>query len=250
MTDTGTEISCKVCDQKLGKPRVHYGGVSCYSCRAFFRRNTQRHELPVCKAEEECNITISGRKQCAACRYQKCLRIGMKPELVLDEDEKKTRFRKFLSKKAVKEEPTEEPQFIPLKVELNTDDSNQHEQFTNDYIAGFQEEQKLNLQYFCEQQTFKREELYSAGGDREEASVISSLASQPLTQITADDVDQHLGGFSGSSYMHAGNVVRKELIQNGVSVIERMPRQEVLNQDPYIQQTQNRKSVIVRARLE
>ena len=174
----------------------------------------------------------------------------MKPELVLDEDEKKTRFRKFLSKKAVKEEPTEEPQFIPLKVELNTDDSNQHEQFTNDYIASFQEEQKLNLQYFCEQQTFKREELYSTGGDREEASVISSLASQPLTQITADDVDQHLGGFSGGSYMQAGNMVRKELIQNGVSVIERMPRQEVLNQDPYIQQTQNRKSVIVRARLE
>ena len=44
----------------------------------------------------------------------------MKPELVLDEDEKKTRFRKFLSKKAIKEETTEAPQFIPLKVELNT----------------------------------------------------------------------------------------------------------------------------------
>ena len=53
----------------------------------------------------------------------------MKPELVLDEDEKKTRFRKFLSKKAIKEETTEAPQFIPLKVELNTDDSNQQEHF-------------------------------------------------------------------------------------------------------------------------
>ena len=183
-------------------------------------------------------------------------RIGMKPELVLDEDEKKTRFRKFLSKKAIKEETTEAPQFIPLKVELNTDDSNQQEHFTNDYMAGFQEEQKQNLQYFCEQQTFKMEEqeLYSGGGAREvAASVISSLTqSQPLTQITADDVDQHLGGFSGGSYLPVENMVRKDLIQNGVSVIERMPRQEEIftQQDPYIQQTQNRKSVIVRARLE
>ena len=176
----------------------------------------------------------------------------MKPELVLDEDEKKTRFRKFLSKKAVKEEPTEEPQpYIPLKVELNTEDSNQHEQIANDYIAGFQEEQKLNMQYFCEQQTFKREEQYSGAGGPEEASVISSLGSQPLTQITGDDVDQHLGGFSGASYLHAGNMVRKEIFQNGVSVIERMSRQEeVLTQDPFIQQPQNRKSVIVRAKLD
>ena len=176
----------------------------------------------------------------------------MKPELVLDEDEKKTRFRKFLSKKAVKEEPTEEQQFIPLKVELNTEDSNQHEQITNDYIAGFQEEQKLNMQYFCEQQTFKREEqLYSGAGGQEEASVISSLGSQPLTQITGEDVDQHLGGFSGASYLHAGNMVRKEIFQNGVSVIERMPRQEeILTQDPFIQQPQTRKSVIVRAKLD
>ena len=177
----------------------------------------------------------------------------MKPELVLDEDEKKTRFRKFLSKKAIKEEPTEEPQFIPLKVELNTEDSNHHEQFTNDFIPGFQAEQRLNLQYFCEQQTFKREELYSgaeAAGERE-ASVISLLSSQPLAQITADDVDQHLGGFSGGSNLNAGNMVRKESIQNGVSVIERMPRHEdILTPDPYIQQTQTRKSVIVRARLE
>lgn len=175
----------------------------------------------------------------------------MKPELVLDEDEKKTRFRKFLSKKAVKEEPTEEPHFIPLKVELNTEDSNQQEQITNDYIAGFQEEQKLNMQYFCEQQTFKREELYSGAGGAEEASVISSLGSQPLTQITGDDVDQHLGGFSGASYLHPGNMVRKEIFHNGVSVIERMPRQEeVFTQDPFIQQPQNRKSVIVRAKLD
>ena len=69
-----TGIRCAVCHVGMEKPRVHYGGVSCYSCRAFFRRNTQRTELPVCKGEGGCPITTTVRKQCAACRYQKCLR--------------------------------------------------------------------------------------------------------------------------------------------------------------------------------
>eukprot|EP00092_Neocalanus_flemingeri_P003613 GFUD01003877.1.p1 GENE.GFUD01003877.1~~GFUD01003877.1.p1 ORF type:complete len:682 (+),score=79.52 GFUD01003877.1:382-2427(+) len=96
---------CAVCEQRLEKARFHYGGISCYSCRAFFRRNTQRDELPLCKGESRCAITAAVRKQCAACRYDKCLRIGMRPELVLDDDEKKTRFRKFLSKKQGDNDP-------------------------------------------------------------------------------------------------------------------------------------------------
>jgi len=93
------ETECAVCHQPIPKDRVHYGGVSCYSCRAFFRRNTQREELPVCKRDEKCHITYTDRKQCSACRYASCLRIGMKPELVLTEDDKKRRFKKFLQKK-------------------------------------------------------------------------------------------------------------------------------------------------------
>ena len=42
-------IQCAVCHVAMEKTRVHYGGVSCYSCRAFFRRTTQREELAKCK---------------------------------------------------------------------------------------------------------------------------------------------------------------------------------------------------------
>ena len=28
---------CRVCGEKISRPRVHYGGITCYSCRAFFR---------------------------------------------------------------------------------------------------------------------------------------------------------------------------------------------------------------------
>ena len=45
--------------------------------RAFFRRNTQREELPVCKSDGNCEITHEDRKQCSACRYSKCLRYGV-----------------------------------------------------------------------------------------------------------------------------------------------------------------------------
>jgi len=93
------EGECAVCFQPIPKDRIHYGGISCYSCRAFFRRNTQRDELPLCKSEGNCRITYADRKQCSACRYASCLRIGMKPELVLTEDDKKRRFKKFLKKK-------------------------------------------------------------------------------------------------------------------------------------------------------
>ena len=178
----------------------------------------------------------------------------MKPELVLDEDEKKTRFRKFLSKKAIKEEPlTEEPHLVTLKVEANiTDETSHAENMANKYIAEFQDEHKMNMQYFCEQRTVKREDLYSGVMDRSAGPVIPPLPPQPqpLTQITAEDVDQHFG-LSHSSYQIAGNMVRTDLTNNGVSVIERMPRQgDIWTQYPYKQTSQNRKSVIVRARKE
>ena len=85
--------SCSICSVDMAKPRVHYGGVSCYSCRAFFRRTTQREELKKCKFGGECSLSLQLRKSCPPCRYDKCLRAGMRPDLVLDEEEKRKRFK-------------------------------------------------------------------------------------------------------------------------------------------------------------
>jgi len=112
------DAECAVCHQPIPKDRVHYGGVTCYSCRAFFRRNTQRDELPQCKSDQSCRITHIDRKQCSACRYFKCIRIGMKPELVLTEEDKKRRFKKFLKKKEavfVDSVGLQEPDLPPLE---------------------------------------------------------------------------------------------------------------------------------------
>ena len=85
--------SCSVCNTAMVKSRVHYGGVSCYSCRAFFRRTTQKEELKKCKFDGNCSLDHHERKSCRPCRYDRCLRAGMRPSLVLDEDEKKKRFK-------------------------------------------------------------------------------------------------------------------------------------------------------------
>ena len=87
--------SCSVCNVAMVKSRVHYGGVSCYSCRAFFRRTTQREELKKCKFDGDCSMDHHERKSCRPCRYDRCLRAGMRPDLVLDEDEKKKRFKNY-----------------------------------------------------------------------------------------------------------------------------------------------------------
>ena len=94
---------CPIC-QSVAKQQhqTHYGGMACFSCRAFFRRAHQASKTPnfVCKRSNKCVISVKTRRSCQACRYQLCLRVGMDPELVLTEDQRKSRFRNALLKKA------------------------------------------------------------------------------------------------------------------------------------------------------
>lgn len=103
-SDIESDIKCLVCYVDMPKVRVHYGGISCYSCRAFFRRTTQKDDLVRCKFDRKCKVEHQERKSCPPCRYEKCLRAGMRPDLVLDEDDKKKRFKKFKVSKVAHEE--------------------------------------------------------------------------------------------------------------------------------------------------
>jgi len=82
--DCNSSKKCKVCGDKESK-HVHYGGRSCQSCRAFFRRYvktlTRRPDFVLnCSCAERCfeksrlicKITPSTRKSCKYCRYKRC----------------------------------------------------------------------------------------------------------------------------------------------------------------------------------
>lgn len=95
---------CFVCRDVAKSGQEHlrnYGGIVCYSCRAFWRRSHQATRRPtfVCKKNGRCTITVTTRRRCQKCRYDKCVAAGMKSEAVLDEDQKKVRFRKLLLKR-------------------------------------------------------------------------------------------------------------------------------------------------------
>lgn len=74
--------NCAVCGDKATRLRYsHYGAVSCFSCRAFFRRAIEKGANYLCQKDHQagkCAINIQTRKKCAACRFNKCIVVGMK----------------------------------------------------------------------------------------------------------------------------------------------------------------------------
>ncbi|KAJ8274891.1 hypothetical protein COCON_G00095160 [Conger conger] len=58
----------------------HYGVASCEACKAFFKRTIQGSIEYSCPATSECEITKRRRKSCQACRFTKCLKVGMLKE--------------------------------------------------------------------------------------------------------------------------------------------------------------------------
>jgi len=86
--------NCRVCGD-LAVAHMHYGGVCCYSCKAFFRRATQtgKDKKYKCKSDRQCSITYTNRRSCQYCRFNKCLEIGMKPNWVLSDEQCNIRFR-------------------------------------------------------------------------------------------------------------------------------------------------------------
>uniref|UniRef100_A0A1I8II29 Nuclear receptor n=1 Tax=Macrostomum lignano TaxID=282301 RepID=A0A1I8II29_9PLAT len=77
------ERVCAVC----GDPASGYNfdRLTCESCKAFFRRNAlkAREKIKPCSRGGGCDVSGSQRKHCPTCRLEKCVRVGMKKELIL-----------------------------------------------------------------------------------------------------------------------------------------------------------------------
>ncbi|KAK0418436.1 hypothetical protein QR680_013555 [Steinernema hermaphroditum] len=79
------EELCLVCGDKASG--YHYNALTCEGCKGFFRRSITRKAVYYCKYGQRCDIDMYMRRKCQHCRLEKCMRIGMRPELVVPEEQ-------------------------------------------------------------------------------------------------------------------------------------------------------------------
>ncbi|CAI4232872.1 unnamed protein product [Auanema sp. JU1783] len=72
--------TCRVCGD--GNAKTHYGVVTCFGCKGFFRRTLKRPSEYQCRYNGNCVVDRHERNSCRYCRYKKCIEVGMDPKAV------------------------------------------------------------------------------------------------------------------------------------------------------------------------
>ncbi|XP_041373072.1 nuclear hormone receptor HR96-like [Gigantopelta aegis] len=86
---------CLVCgDRALG---YNFNAVSCESCKAFFRRNA--HKTIRGRCEGKCDVNVESRSFCKRCRLAKCFTVGMRRDMILNDEQKRVRKQKIVINK-------------------------------------------------------------------------------------------------------------------------------------------------------
>ncbi|WKX95944.1 hypothetical protein Q1695_012416 [Nippostrongylus brasiliensis] len=71
---------CRVCGD--GNAKTHYGVVTCFGCKGFFRRTLKRPSEYQCRHNGTCIVDRHERNSCRFCRFKKCIEVGMDPKAV------------------------------------------------------------------------------------------------------------------------------------------------------------------------
>ncbi|CAI2353735.1 unnamed protein product [Caenorhabditis sp. 36 PRJEB53466] len=71
---------CAICHED--GDGLHFGADACRACTAFFRRTVALNKTYECRNDKNCEVSSNIRCICRSCRYDKCIDVGMKPELV------------------------------------------------------------------------------------------------------------------------------------------------------------------------
>ena len=77
---------CKICESAV-RARKTYTPNICEACQKFFRRNVGKWDELVCTTGQfNCKVA-GGRRWCGKCRFEKCLRNGMKSKFMKGSNE-------------------------------------------------------------------------------------------------------------------------------------------------------------------
>ncbi|KFD71067.1 hypothetical protein M514_02640 [Trichuris suis] len=90
-TRNQAETRCVVCNDKASG--YHYGVLSCEGCKGFFRRTVQRGLEYACHRKGTCDVNRLTRNRCQACRFKKCLQLGMVRSSVQQDQCRKRRMK-------------------------------------------------------------------------------------------------------------------------------------------------------------
>ncbi|NXK44248.1 NR1I3 protein, partial [Chauna torquata] len=84
-TEPEEEKVCAVCgDRATG---YHFHVMTCEGCKGFFRwRSINKGVHFTCPFTRSCPVTKAKRRQCQACRLQKCLDVGMRKDMIMSEE--------------------------------------------------------------------------------------------------------------------------------------------------------------------
>lgn len=71
---------CEVC-QASGNGK-HFGVDACRGCTSFFRRTVVNKKQYKCSEDDSCDLENSEGLLCKKCRFEKCIKVGMKREAI------------------------------------------------------------------------------------------------------------------------------------------------------------------------
>ncbi|XP_064899152.1 nuclear receptor subfamily 1 group I member 3 isoform X2 [Columba livia] len=97
------EKVCAVCGDRANG--YHFHVMTCEGCKGFFRRSINKGVRFTCPFSRSCPITKAKRRQCQACRLQKCLDVGMRKDMIMSEEA--LRLRRALRGQRRREQPGE-----------------------------------------------------------------------------------------------------------------------------------------------
>ncbi|OWF55407.1 vitamin D3 receptor-like isoform X2 [Mizuhopecten yessoensis] len=182
LTGSKKDKLCLVCgDKALG---YNFNAVSCESCKAFFRRNA--HKTIRGRCEGKCDVNVESRSFCKRCRLQKCFTVGMRKDMILNEQQKKVRKQKIIINKLKKHGQ------LPLEESCASTSVELSEEFEAKICSQSRDELRSTFPNLSEKELgmlskLKQEnidELKSSRSTQEDEACPSWIESQELTEDT------------------------------------------------------------------